>query len=222
MVEWASPTAKRKYEPLLQGLDELHGVGDDLAATVVKQGGKTDHLGGKFSWDNRGPKPRRKRGESYDEYRTRRSEWIDGPRRDVITVHDRGDGTEDLSFLHEFGHRLDYTGSDSVFHSSTGARLSPEASEAMADLMTAMADTPTMVNAYRNFRDPAFVTYFRDPTEMWARAYSQWAANELGGPAREALERYQRLHPNHQWTDEEFTRLSPLLERVLVTRGMMA
>jgi hypothetical protein len=220
-VEWKNSAARREFEPLLQGLDELHSVGDDLAATVVVKGGRTTSKGGSFSWGNRGAKPRRRRGESGDSYRSRYDDWRNTPPREVITVHNRADdGTGAVSFLHEYGHRLDFAG-QSKFYSAGTAELGSDASEAMLDLMSAMRDTPTIANAARQYKQPAFVQYFRDPTEMWARAYSQWAANQLGGPARDALVAQQRLYPGYQWPDEEFDRISPLVERVLDTRGMM-
>lgn len=54
-----------------------------------------------------------------------------------------------------------------------------------------------------------------------ARAYSQWAAEQLGGAELDALNAW-RATPGLQWTDEEFAVIRPLVEDVLRARGYLA
>lgn len=224
-LEWASPKALRDLGPTMDRLAELHGVPTNtLPPTKVRLGGKSQFKGGHFRYGQpKISKPRRVRGQSLDDYLVRlraynaeklarRSEF-----ETEILILDRGDTTGLLSFLHEFGHRLD-------FERGLGfkTRNATASATAIVDFLNAARLSPTIANATRNYADQAFVRYFRDPIEVWARAYSQWAALKLGGPELAALRAAQAAHANYQWSDSEFDTLSPLVEGVLRSWGMIA
>lgn len=217
------PTGKAsRFRGVAEQLGELHGAPvDNLPSTVITTG-SASYKGGHFAPAKRFKRPRRKRGESTQE-------WIDRvnaaraahPKTMEIRVNDRKDGTELVSFLHEFGHRIDYTDSR-YFLADAAAQTGDDAiTAAYLDFLTTARDTPTIADAYAHFRDPSYVGYFRDPKELWARAYSQWAANELGGDARKALEASWARNPHFQWSDEEFAVLAPKVEGILRARGLL-
>lgn len=245
IINW--PTSRKakaaELRKMLEDLGAIHGVVDngmdqtDLVLGSNKGGGK----GGHFSPSRpAGPRPRRKRGESYFEHRERMIAWANAPRRPEIRINSRDSvvGEEEFFLLHELGHRMDCSAEQYVatstptsefaqpisrtvrFMSDSGYRnLSPEAAEAFNDFLEAARETPNIKDAGRNFR-PAFVRYHRDVKEVWARAYSQWAANQLGGTPREALTALQAAS-KCQWPDDEFEALMPHVENVLRKTGAM-
>lgn len=215
-------------------LDGLHRIEPGiLDQTRIIVGGKTATKGGHFSPAARPPKPRRKRGGDRDEYVARMREWRDAAPIPEIRINDSDYGEQLVTFLHEFGHRIDYrstSGSTVKFYTSTDRVAQSVAdrysSKAVSAFQSAARESTPLVRASSNFSgQPGFVQYFQSPHEVWARAYSQWAANKLGGAHRAALEATQKQARNgvplYQWTDEEFKKIAPLVEGVLRERGLM-
>lgn len=216
------------FAPWIDQLDELHGVADDGYApdgVAVRFGGKTTSKGGHFApLGENVRRPPRKRGETRDEWLDRyraKAEAAKGPK---ILVNDRGDGTGLLSFLHEYGHRVDYDADRGGmnFHSAT-ARPGTELGDAFGSFLSAATDSD-------HFRESAsratrsglgYASYFRSPEEVWARAYSQWAAQKLGGDASAALDAMLDRNPYYQWPRDHFeAEIAPQLEAVLRARGL--
>lgn len=223
LVDFATPKAQTKFGPTFDALAELHGVKmDGMPTTIVRVGGKAKYKGGHFSPGNRGPKPKRLRGKPMEQYVAEMRAWRDSPLVPEIVISDRGDGTELFSLLHEFGHRIDFVPGPAGREAFGYLRNERRLGDAVNAFQTAAKASTPIVDAYKNWQDFGFVEYFRSPHEVWARAYSQWAARELGGPWQEAFEASQRAHATYQWPTEEFDRdIAPLVEGVLREWGMI-
>lgn len=226
-LEFATPSARKQFESTVAKLDALHRIDPDiLPATKVVKGGKTSRLGGHFSPADRGPKPKRKAGEARGEYDARRKAWATGPALPEIQVNNRGDGTDLMSFMHEFGHRTDFTGdvqgilSGRISQDRRNMYYSAGDSPAVRAFQAAAAQTDPIANVFAHYRDFEYARYVKSEHEVWARAYSQWTANKFGGPELEALNVQRKISPHYQWTDDEFATLAPFLEGVLRERGL--
>lgn len=237
VVDYATPAARKAFGPTIEKLDQLHRVEPGvLRQTTVKKGGKTERLGGHFSPASKGPKPRRSRAESVSEYSDRlRAYWGDKGNPEIV-VNDRGDGSSLVSLMHEFGHRTDFIG-DVDAHMEGRIRLSTRTSyysagdtPAVRAFQQAARETSTIADANVNYSDRKYIEYFRSEHEVWARAYSQWTAEQLGGAELDALRATQEMStrvingekiPIFQWPDHEFARLGPLVEGILRERGLL-
>lgn len=219
--EFANQKVRDKFGPIAAQLDDLHRIEPGVLPPARVVTGKATAKGGHFTPGKRSPKPARRAGMDRDTYLRKMQAWRDETPMPEIRVNDRGDGTEILSFLHEFGHRADYHSHRFTvsFHSGRGGSAAVDA------FMEAARRSTPIVDAYKNWGDFGFVQYYRSPHEIWARAYSQWAANMLGGEARLALEASRAASKGknalYQWTDDEFAELAPLVEGVLRERGLM-
>lgn len=231
-IDWPTKNVKRvaALRSVMEQVGELHGMPDNGMSKVSLVlgsnvgGGK----GGHFSPSRpAGPKPRRRRGESYSDYHQRYYDWRSAPRGPEIRVNTRNkvEGEEEFFMLHEIGHRMDCRpladwenkGGRDVFHAESGYRShSPEAAEAFSEFMGAARATPNIADAHSHFGHQ-FARYHRDVKEIWARAYCQWACNKVGGAPLNAL----GTMGHHQWPDEEFEELAPLVEKVLRATGAM-
>lgn len=202
MLDFDTPAARR-FQPLAEQVDQLHGLKPGGRQTVVVTG-KASNKGGHFST---GRKSRKLRASD---------------NRMEIRVNDRGDGTEALSFLHEVGHRTDYDSTLSAYAPWTTANRSadPAVARAVLEFHEATRATNTIARVPSGW-PLSYRQYFRSPEEIWARAYSQWAANRIGGDARRALEAAQLRNPGFQWPDDEFATIAPLVENILRARGLM-
>lgn len=224
-----------KYREFIEQIDDLHGFEHGPEALRVVTG-RAQNKGGHYA-ASRYTKPRRIRGESYQDYYER----VLAARTNLtaeIRVNDRGTGDDIVSFLHEVGHRTDDISLQAFVSdgrwpvrvdqlSDAERKVAQTALHAMQDFL----DTARGSDAFRllgeKYRARNF-TYYRYATsnrELWARAYSQWAANTLGGEARRSLEAFlpRTTTTGYQWTDEEFERLGlgRLVENVLRARGLM-
>lgn len=227
-LDFATPAARKQFEATVAKLDALVRVDPDaLPITKVIKGGKTSRLGGHFSPADRGPKPRRAKGEDYASFTARRREWANGPTLPEIQVNNRGDGTELMSFMHEFGHRTDFVGdvegllSGRISQTPEAMYYSARNSPAARAFQEAAAKTDPIANVFTHNRDFAYARYVKSEHEVWARAYSQWTANKFGGPELEALNATRKRQAFYQWTDDEFETLGPLVEGVLRERGLL-
>ncbi len=226
-------------------IDQLHGLADDGVLPVeIDLAGKAQSKGGHFTPGTRGARPRRKRGESFAEWRDKVEEYNSRTLRPQIRITDSGFGAGDevadlgkqmLDMAHEMGHRVDWDGSKFVVREAfnkkgldLSKRYGPQWVEhldevtdpldrAVLDFIAAARETKS-VQTYG--RGGAYRAYYTSPVEVWARAYCQWVADVAGNSTmRRGLEAYQRM--NFQFTDEEMTVLRPLIERILRLRGLM-
>lgn len=244
-VTFADRKAERRYGPILDRLDEIHGPGP--SHVNIRQGAKTTSgRGGSYTPATRiAPKPRRPSRRRYPDtegYRAAYAEWQQSmrdwrasPMEPLITIHDRAgevDGSV-FSFLHEYGHGLDiagrYRGVDVVSHFDGAPMRLPRGAELDAlDPMSLLDSDPEAgflaavrkTQAYADLgtsRDVSWANYARQPVELWARAYSQWAAGQLGDESALAGLRHlqQPGYKGFQWSDEEFETLAPFIEAIL-------
>lgn len=133
-------------------------------------------------------------------------------------------------FVHEFGHYL-----DAIFPFSTQGSAAAAGASEMAGWMRAIKRTA----AYRRLKDlesgamlrtfsgertpdPAFVDYLLDPSELFARAFSQWLLMRAGrldlDPLPEALT--LRRYPA-SWTAEDFAPVAAELDRLFGGLGWL-
>lgn len=216
-----------KLGSTLDKLGRLHGAPvDGLDPVHVVLGGKTDLKGGHFSPAMREAKPRRTKTKTREQYQAEYAAWMRSKPRPEIRVN--ANSRELFSFIHEFGHRIDFqpTGwrenaagnralTGGIYHSRSNL-------PGWADFHASVRATATYKDAYTNFRGQiAYVSYWRSDEEVWARAYSQWAANRLGGAELESFRAMRASSPNFQWTDEEFATIAPHVEAILRVRGLL-
>lgn len=230
LVGYADDKTRAMYEHTMQRLGELHGAPElpsESWRTEIRRGRKTETKGGHFSPGKRPAKPRRTRGKSSEQWLAEMREWRATPLKPEILMCDRGDGTQLLTLIHEFGHRLDWVpgpnpGSGGMLTHAVGARSFGPPVGAVRDFLEAARVTETIKGAgVRWSYDSGFVNYFRSSHEVWARAYSQWAADELGGEWRAALEASRVKWPGNQWPDDEFATLKPHVEAILREWGLI-
>lgn len=242
-ISFDSEKAQQKFGPTIDRLGELmSGPVDDLEPTRLVFGKKTNNRGGVFAVKSP-PKPRRPSNptpEQKIDYEQKMHAWRAKGATTEIRINQwdfegtmpgdpmsPGAGNTDLfTFLHEFGHRIDFvpefkTNQKGDKLISGGEFLSERGkSPAMKAFFDAARATPSLANTPTVYGGK-FASYLQDPTEVWARAFSQWAARELGGPEHEAFKILQR-NVQWQWTDEEFDVLHPLVEGILRDRGFLA
>lgn len=220
-----------RFGPALDDLGKIHGLpvdANDGVTELITRKNIGGLKGGHYSPATKRKRPPHKRGESRADYSARMDAWRAEPLHQEIAIIDRGDGTEELSFLHEFGHKIDNRGGSNFATSSASINAGhqrglDDTETAIWEFLSAARETGTIQNIGKHVGgDYQFVGYFRDPREVWARAYSQWAAERLGGPYLKALRAQQAKSAYYQWTDDEFAVLSPLVERVLRARGALA
>lgn len=216
--------AEEIFGDTVERLANLHGGPvDSMDPVRVIRGGKTQNSGGYFAPEGkRPPKPRRLKGKSSDQYRAEYRAWLDDKswRTPEIRINNRGTGDDLFAFLHEMGHRFDFMPRSGEL--PRGGWRSLKAGPEMDDLMAAIRDSDTYKDAYKNYRSIDYVNYYRSPEESWARAYSQWAAKQLGGPELDAFQGLVANDPHFQWAEAEFDRLAPLVEKVLRAQGLIA
>lgn len=151
-----------------------------------------------------------------------------------VVIHERGPyiGEQMFSYAHELGHWYDagmgrqvlgdhtqYFFADRVAQKLAAGKVLNDAEQALADLLQAMAQSPTIQRMSKELiRDLKYRSYFMSPTETWARVYSQYIA-EISGDKRmlQALRVHQKT--GYQWSDEEMKTLTPLIEKYLKANG---
>lgn len=233
-LAYATPAARERFAPLTEALNGLHGLPDDGAPEVkVKLGATTTNKGGHFAPYGVKPTLRRKKGEDYATFRARKTEAIRKARVPEIRVNPNWNAENDhssLSFLHEFGHRTDFTYSTGrdYYHSTAGAALTNDAErQAMGEFLTLVRNSDYFIDARQQTLrgGVAYYNYWTDPAEVWARAYSQWAAGRLGESFPELAVQLDRMRTGrtgyYQWPDEDFVPVAAAVENVLRSRGLM-
>lgn len=233
MLDFASKKAAKLFEDLAKQLDDLHGIADDaLGVTDVVAGGKTKRLGGSFNPAPRKPKPRRPNrktatAEDRAAYNTAHREWLNDPERlrprIKVNQHAGGEDADVLSFLHEFGHRVDAVQDvpeGSMRFVSASGQNSDDVAKAVTEFRDAAMNNAYFEDAVRSFRSAGERQYFRSPEEVWARAYSQWSAERLG--LGEAIDATLAIDSHYQWPRELFREVvAPKVEAILRARGLM-
>ena len=215
-----------------------------------RRGKKGQRKGGHYGPASRpGSKPRKRPGESYAEHAARVREWRSQPLSPEIVVVDVPDGAirPRFALVHEFGHRADTLNKTGVWHTSqpdvlkrlAGIRqrrseggaivdaaelLTPEEltdpNDALVAFLAKAWEQPVIKDAHliRGLDVP----YHRDPREIWARFYAQWACNELGGEHLADLEHALARQPSLGFTDAEYEAMLPYFLAAMRARGLLA
>lgn len=155
--------------------------------------------------------------------------------------------------LHELGHWLDHQElSDGPGFATAGAGVTPEMREfvSVAYRSAAMRQLSSLYDADRvrlgsgasartvevgpesKQKIRKYVDYLQDPVEIWARAFSQWAAKRSGDRTaiREIDDQvFEDRNPSNtmlyeswtQWDDDDFAPIAEAVEAVLRTRGLI-
>lgn len=240
-MTYHTPAARKNLQPGVDAVSALHGSRSDrlLPRVTWATGGKSK--GGHFTPAAKPPKPRRPPRGASDDARTRYAqrvdEWAAAPVQPEIRVISRKDappGAYNVSLWHEMGHWQD-------FDPSTGNYVSRIAEGVTQGRQFAPDHLADEVTAMRRFLDAAYDTdavhrvatrygrqfgnYAASPHELWARAYSQWVAENVTDDAlRDAgnsgVDYLRSITPGYQWERHEFATLGPLVEAVLRARGV--
>ena len=233
---------RKSIEDLLGKLDTIHGLPeDDVARTVLRFGGKNSGKGGHFTPGTRGPKPRRARGMSFDEWKAKVDEYNAralNPEIMIAKTSDEfiGQGMSDM--IHELGHRVDWDGKNFVSRKAwrsdeTRVLLGKYRSEWMdhldeivdqdvrdfAELGRIVRDADS-VKKYLKGATSAHRQYYTDIAEVWARSYNQYIAEIIADPrVTTYMNRMKEI--GYQFSDEEFEAVREIVERILRRRGLM-
>lgn len=221
-----------------QVMDRLHGASSSMSRVEIKLGGKALNRGGKFSPASRGPKPKRIRGESFDDALRRRTEYMRQPLRARIQINDFDIDKQMSDLTHELGHAIDWDGSNlrtrRLWNSPEVRTLHDRYGKDWMDHLDEIADEETRlvaqlgkqvreaesVKTYLARSDFAYRQYFTSVEEVWARSYAQWVAQASEHPQLvKAMELAKKEH--HQFSDDEFAIIGPIIERILRLRGLM-
>lgn len=217
------PSAEDKFGPILKKLNSLNMVAKDQKTLVqwFNGPGRTSGLGGEFdaqgTWTGEWPSPTIK-------------VWNAG----AGFPGDHGNGYELLNFVHEWGHRVDWGGPSARFVSEakskpqfTGEPAGPltPVKKAMGDFLVAATTNEHFLSSRRSIAvDPNFEEYWTRPTEIWARAYAQWATYKLNDPSlNSSFKKFDLFNQGKmQWPEKEFkANIGPQVEAVLKARGLL-
>lgn len=226
---------------IIERLGKIHGAPD--VTVFVDLGGKSTNLGGKYSPRTRdATKPKRPSMSKYHgdpegwakakaDYNARLAVYNSSPLVSRISLNKRGTKWETehpLTLAHELGHHLDLRGTGGSRMTAARVRLSQSGQIGDKLDISKLTDPEELFIAVCRQSDAyaalgksgggtSWISYARDPVELWARAYSQWAMQTLGDESSiAALRIYQGDKTDgYQWTDEEFKKIAPLVEGVL-------
>jgi hypothetical protein len=186
---------RREVEHALSVIDSVHGDGALPALPVLSSRGETQ-LGRYFA-------------------------YVNGPAMD-ITISSRGSWPA-FTTTHEVGHFIDH------FGIGTPAGFASTTSE-LAEWRAA-ADASNAVQTLRGLRptagvqvDMKFRDYLLDPTEVWARSYSQYIAVRSGDPRllgqlELTRKRGTRLYYPRQWEDDDFEPIAASIDTLFQRLG---
>ncbi|MBS1838718.1 MAG: hypothetical protein JST64_13580, partial [Actinobacteria bacterium] len=140
-----------------------------------------------------------------------------------------------FSFVHEFGHWLDWTALKAREWSSVkDARLGEfrdavHASRRYQELATEMdrldGRIRRRVASADDIADFKHIAYLLEPQELWSRAYSQWVTTESGAPA--LLAGLKAMQPGSgsrvpdQWADGDFGPIAVVIRKLFESRGLL-
>ena len=125
-----------------------------------------------------------------------------------ISVSTHGDHPR-MTFAHEFAHLLDHVHGLSKSRKLAEGFVRSGARERLVKERAAGRGTA------------AYLAYLLQPREVWARAYSQWAAVRLGGEIAEELAKDVASSGTVQWLDGEFDEMARAVEEVLKEAGLL-
>lgn len=250
-VRFATSAAKKRLGPGVDAVGKVHRIRPNTPEIEMQwaTGGKAK--GGHFTPWTSGPKPRRpsrsilsKKGktaysEAYEEYRENLVDWHEATNRPEIRVIKRkgeAEGSHLISLWHEMGHWHDFDFSDGLdadtfikraqdlgqYSTLGGANMGAVEREALRGFFDAAEKSKGLREIPGLPYPDDYKTYLLDPREVWARAYSQWMADQVGDPgALRQIADQVANHPGQHWDAEDFAPLGEAIEKVLRAQGVM-
>lgn len=231
-ISWSSRQVQRTYGQVFDDLDKIHSFAPD-----APDWNKFGYMRG----DNRARTDVRSQLEIFARAQTASEKakgtggWYMSGQGRIKTMANIPVEQNKFTLIHEFGHAMDnaWAGSKANVFGSEGYGISsvtgaiergaqsPEVQKAWAAWHDATYGSAKLQNAAAEFR-PQFLSYFRSEREVWARSYSQYMANRLGGEPLDGLRWWQRM-TRTQWTDQDFAnhRIGEAVEGVLRAMGLM-
>jgi hypothetical protein len=219
-------------------LDRIHGMTNVLPRINLVLGGKSTAKGGHFTPGTRGPKPKRVRGESFQDRSDKVKEYNSRPLQAEIRINDFDIDKQMFDLTHELGHAVDWDGttfaSRRAWSSAEARSLQSKYKAEWLDHLDEIQDTETRlflqlgkevreaesVRGYISNAPVAYRQYFTSVEEVWARSYSQWAA-EVTGESRLVSAVNIAKAKGYQFADDEFARIKPIIEGILKERGLL-
>jgi hypothetical protein len=219
-------------------LDRIHGMTNVLPRIDLVLGGKSTAKGGHFTPGTRGPKPKRVRGESFQDRSDKVKEYNSRPLQAEIRINDFDIDKQMFDLTHELGHAVDWDGttfaSRRAWSSAEARSLQSKYKAEWLDHLDEIQDTETRlflqlgkevreaesVRGYLSKAPVAYRQYFTSVEEVWARSYSQWAA-EVTAESRLVSAVNIAKAKGYQFADNEFARIKPIIEGILKERGLL-
>lgn len=219
-------------------LDKLHGSTGVMPEIDVRLGGKAGGKGGHFATATRGSKPKRVRGESYEQRLAKVQEYNSRPARPEILINDFDIPKQMSDFTHEVGHAMDWDGSQfrsvRAWRSSEAQALQSKYRADWLNHVDEISDPETRlflqlarevreaesVATYLQRAPLSFRQYFTSIEEVWARSYAQFVAEVTTDP-RLLSNISEMAAKGYQFSEAEFARIKPLIEGILKTRGLI-
>ncbi len=137
---------------------------------------------------------------------------------EIVVSKSPSNKSPELTFVHEFGHYLDYNATGTPQHSGSKHSKMPE----YHAVMKAMDDS----QAIQTLNKPSPVvpaplrTYLLKRYEMFARAYAQYIATRSQNPLLlQQLKRYQSSSVPMQWSDEDFKPIGEAMDGLFKKLG---
>lgn len=148
-----------------------------------------------------------------------------------LEINIASDSHPAVTFAHEFGHLVDlsYLGRPGSLATRNPAAVEGQLGEALRDLDRAWKESDSY-QQLDTLQGDSLSRYMRSRAELWARSFSQWAANRSGGRLREQMladidaERAKvatlgdvpgwRFYPE-TWQPDDFAEIDAAITRVL-------
>jgi hypothetical protein len=219
-------------------LDKLHGSTGVMPEIDVRLGGVAGRKGGHFATATRGSKPKRVRGESYEQRLAKVQEYNSRPARPEILINDFDIPKQMSDFTHEVGHAMDWDGNQfrsiRAWRSSEAQALQSKYRADWLNHVDEISDPETrlFLQLAREVREAESVAtylrgkaidhrqYFTSIEEVWARSYAQFVAEVTTDP-RLLSNISEMAAMGYQFSEAEFVRIKPLIEGILRTRGLI-
>lgn len=219
-------------------IDGIHGAPLNSRKINIVLGGKADRKGGHFATATRGAKPKRTSGMTFEQWKAKVDEYNAREITSEIRVNDFDIDRQMSDFTHELGHATDWDGGNFLSRRAwTSTEVQALHSKYRADWLDHIDEvqdelTRLYLELARSARDAESLKkyvkvlnvserqYFFSIEEVWARSYAQWVS-QVSGDIRltSAMDVYKEA--GFQFSDDDFARIGPIIERVLRLRGLM-
>lgn len=221
-----------------QIIDGIHGAPLTSRKINIVLGGKADRKGGHFATATRGSKPKRTSSMTFEQWKAKVTEYNAREITSEIRVNDFDIDRQMSDFTHELGHATDWDGGNFVsrrawtstevqaLHTKYRAdwwdhidEIQDESIRTYLELAKTARDAESL-KKYVKGLNVSERQYFYSIEEVWARSYAQWVS-EVSGDVRlrSAMDFYKEA--GFQFSDEDFAKIGPIIEKILRLRGLM-